>query len=390
MDVLERLQNNAIKIGEDIKELVNRTGDLTTLQTNDKSSAVNAINELQTAIGGQITGTGRPDKPDTLTPAVAALVANASNLTVFKSTDGAGVNAYEWQLQNGKWQPTAADTGRLTIAADNFADIDIRRINNTVYLSVNKWSGTRCWLPYGFGAAYNGVVSTNADAEPIGKFEIIGQNMHRLQSDQMYPYFGTDPNPTRYWQHRPQTLRASFKSSDGSKFNISYLSEQPYPDTLAVSPQSRNLLPVTVNVTPSQSNRMTGSNNVNANWKLAGGLAADYSNPAFPAGIWHDAGGVLTLTFPTSGVPAHSKTDIHIVPTTPDNGGGANALNGAVIEYTLDGTTWVSGLTLSGFTDSDPLKQIHTLNVANIQAIRISKPSGILAIGGVWVGVHKQ
>nr|DAU78681.1 MAG TPA: hypothetical protein [Caudoviricetes sp.] len=93
-----------------------------------------------------ITGNGRPDKPETtmyIIPSsdgfdtyVNKVKGNEPNGTFYSSTNGAGVGAYLWQKQNGKWNVVSADTGvrRITDGAVNIKQgyVSLRRVNNTV------------------------------------------------------------------------------------------------------------------------------------------------------------------------------------------------------------------------------------------------------------------
>lgn len=80
-----------------------------------------------------ITGNGRPDKPDTTSGKIAG---NEPNGIFYSSIDGAGVGAYLWQKQKGKWNVVSADTGvrRITDGAVNIKQgyVSLRRVNNTV------------------------------------------------------------------------------------------------------------------------------------------------------------------------------------------------------------------------------------------------------------------
>ena len=69
-----------------------------------------------------ITGSGRPDKPETTGGKVTGREPNG---TFYNSTNGAGVGAYLWQKQNGQWTVISGDTG-------------IRRLSN---ISVNIKEG---------------------------------------------------------------------------------------------------------------------------------------------------------------------------------------------------------------------------------------------------------
>lgn len=80
-----------------------------------------------------IQGNGRPDKPETTG---GKITGREPNGTIYNSTNGAGVGAYLWQKQNGKWVAISADTGvrRVTQGAVNIKSgyVSLRRVNNTV------------------------------------------------------------------------------------------------------------------------------------------------------------------------------------------------------------------------------------------------------------------
>lgn len=88
-----------------------------------------------------ISGSGRPDKPDTTRILVNdvyenKIKGNELDGTFYSSLDGAGVGAYLWQKQKGKWNVISADTGvrRITDGAVNIKSgyVSLRRVNNTV------------------------------------------------------------------------------------------------------------------------------------------------------------------------------------------------------------------------------------------------------------------
>lgn len=85
-----------------------------------------------------ITGNGRPDKPETTS---GKITGREQNGTFYSSTDGAGVGAYLWQKQKGKWEVISGDTGaRRMNTSVNIKEgyISLRRVNNTVECSFSK------------------------------------------------------------------------------------------------------------------------------------------------------------------------------------------------------------------------------------------------------------
>ena len=89
-----------------------------------------------------ITGNGRPDKPGTTGGKITGREPDGS---FYYSTNGAGVGAYLWQKQNGRWTVISGDTGirRLSNISVNIkeGDIHLRRVNNRVECSfyAGRW-----------------------------------------------------------------------------------------------------------------------------------------------------------------------------------------------------------------------------------------------------------
>lgn len=86
-----------------------------------------------------ITGVGRPDKPETTNGKITGREPNGA---FYSSTNGAGVGAYLWQKQNGKWVVISGDTGSRRMTRDSVnikeGSITLRRVNNTVECSFSK------------------------------------------------------------------------------------------------------------------------------------------------------------------------------------------------------------------------------------------------------------
>ena len=78
-------------------------------------------------------GNGRPDKPETTG---GKITGDEPNGTFYISTRGAGVGAYLWQKQNGKWAAISADTGArmMTKHTVNIKQgyVTLRRVGNMV------------------------------------------------------------------------------------------------------------------------------------------------------------------------------------------------------------------------------------------------------------------
>lgn len=80
-----------------------------------------------------IYGVGRPDDR---TSTNGKITGNEPNGTVYISSDGAGVKAWEWIKVNGTWQVSYGDTGEINMARHSVniksGNIALRRINNIV------------------------------------------------------------------------------------------------------------------------------------------------------------------------------------------------------------------------------------------------------------------
>lgn len=80
-----------------------------------------------------IYGVGRPDDR---TSTNGKITGNEPDGTVYISSDGAGVKAWEWIKVNGTWQVSYGDTGEINMARHSVniksGNIALRRINNIV------------------------------------------------------------------------------------------------------------------------------------------------------------------------------------------------------------------------------------------------------------------
>lgn len=83
-----------------------------------------------------ITGSGRPDKPETTNGKITGRELNG---TFYNSENGAGVGANLWQKQNNKWVVISGDTGSRGMGKDSVnvkeGTVYLRRVNNTVECS---------------------------------------------------------------------------------------------------------------------------------------------------------------------------------------------------------------------------------------------------------------
>lgn len=95
-------------------------------------------------------GAGRPDVAASMTTAVQAAVAAASDGAVFTSTDGGGNGAWQWQKRAGTWKVLVGDTGEKVIGTPSNVSIMTsgrviaRRVGDMVTVTVDnaEFSGT--------------------------------------------------------------------------------------------------------------------------------------------------------------------------------------------------------------------------------------------------------
>lgn len=332
-------------------------------------------------------GLGRPDIPSSLSPDNQSKVATATNGTKFFSTDGWGIWVYEWMRIDGKWKTIFWDTGWVQITAGNAADVFVRRVNNLVYISVDRWSGTRIHIPKGFRSANNivGVTSTNYSSEPIARYEVNACGVfYAYATDQTYPWHKTGGS---YWTTRTAN-KVSFRSNQWAKLLFSYPVSEDYPTTLAIPHQSRNLLPVTVNYSVQTNNPVSWNPYYSAQWQLAGKVYEMAENDAvFPHGQYAQSGGSIDFSY-DSGSYTSTRSHIHIRASAKvGTNYGASTINWANIHYSTDWVNFTdSGIVCSGHSDGEREPQEYTINIPNIRAIRLVRTGGILSVWGIWIG----
>ncbi|HEL1848999.1 TPA: hypothetical protein TX087_000957 [Streptococcus suis] len=85
--------------------------------------------ELSKPTARFLVGPGRPDKPETTAGVISG---SETSGTVYMSTDGADVGAWEWIKRGTAWVVTNADTGWRKIATPGLTEgyLTFRRINN--------------------------------------------------------------------------------------------------------------------------------------------------------------------------------------------------------------------------------------------------------------------
>ena len=128
---------------------------------------IKAIGEDIRLLSTTIIGVGRPDKPETT---CSKIKGNEPNGSVYESTDGANVGAWQWQKRSGEWVVTAGDTGLITLKTQNLkagAYVKLQRINNIVFC----FMGGLSWGLFGFkGKKEGGFIPRQA-----GRIDIVSQ-----------------------------------------------------------------------------------------------------------------------------------------------------------------------------------------------------------------------
>lgn len=188
-----------------------------------------------------IQGNGRPDKPETTG---GKITGREPNGTFYNSTNGAGVGAYLWQKQNGKWNVVSADTGvrRVTRGATNIKSgyISLRRVNNTVECA---FTGGAWGAIYFYGSA-----SPNFKKKSHAKrMDILGNSQipfgFRSTNSIMLPFYSDDGDHlgmvyvggiSNYnyielrFKDKPPTADMDIVRMPV----ISWITDDPFPDTL--------------------------------------------------------------------------------------------------------------------------------------------------------------
>lgn len=188
-----------------------------------------------------IQGNGRPDKPETTG---GKITGREPNGTFYNSTNGAGVGAYLWQKQNGKWNVVSADTGvrRVTRGATNIKSgyVSLRRVNNTVECA---FTGGAWGAIYFYGSA-----SPNFKKKSHAKrMDILGNSQipfgFRSINSIMLPFYSDDGDHlgmvyvggiSNYnyielrFKDKPPTADMDIVRMPV----ISWITDDPFPDTL--------------------------------------------------------------------------------------------------------------------------------------------------------------
>lgn len=164
---------------------------ITENQLSELVSRIKNVLDWQATTKGvtNIMGAGRPDTPSTLSAEHQTAVANALIGTVFVSTDGGGINAWQWVKRANGWICTDVDSGWRNITSLVPADLfdtaqssrymHVRRINNVIYYRFRFLRGgtgrVLVDLPPEFQqdspSAAAGVLIPNDAGDPAGKMQ---------------------------------------------------------------------------------------------------------------------------------------------------------------------------------------------------------------------------
>lgn len=186
-------------------------------------------------------GNGRPDKPETTG---GKITGREPNGTFYNSTNGAGVGAYLWQKQNGKWVVVSADTGvrRVTRGAVNIKSgyVSLRRVNNTVECA---FTGGAWGAIYLYGSA-----SPNFRKKSHAKrMDILGNSQipfgFRSTNSIMLPFYSDDGDHLGMVYvggiSNYNYIELRFKDKPPAEDMdivrmpvISWITDDPFPDTL--------------------------------------------------------------------------------------------------------------------------------------------------------------
>lgn len=149
---------------------------------------IKAIGEDIRLLSTTIIGVGRPDKPETTGSKIKG---NEPNGSVYESTDGANVGAWQWQKRGNEWVVTAGDTGLITLKTQNLkagAYVKLQRINNIVFC----FMGGLQWGLFG----YLGKTEKGYTPRQAGRLDIVGQGNipvgFRAVSSLSYSFYDDD------------------------------------------------------------------------------------------------------------------------------------------------------------------------------------------------------
>lgn len=363
MKIKPLIKRYLAKIGGDLKVVNAKIGSLSTLQTIFKSNVVGAINEVQAHI--PIIGSGRPDIPSTLSDDNQPKVTNAVVGTVFTSTDGAGVGAWQWQLTSDGWRLNDGDTGWIDLTKQSNPKspyYQIKRAGDTIHLLLDQWGGYRIPLPYGFtaGASFFQFVAplpdgttANIELSSTGDVYLMGSNQGKPFGQNVTDNFKTKSTFNGTWE-------IIKRNELGLKAYITFASPDPFPTELPVPLDETTWKRGNTYVSVSD---MTCSGSGFVLWDNS----ANYTSVDNTGDIISGDDVVCNVPFPRSTL----GTTIEI-----RAGADSSATNGASIWYSTDGTTWVdSGVVTAGHTDNEAMRdaKYYDIPVAGITNISLRK-----------------
>lgn len=176
--------------------------------------------------GGAIIGNGRPDKPETTRGMITGSEPNGS---IYVSTDGAGVGAFQWLKLNNLWRVTVGDTGERKVLGINDSlekgFVSMQRTHSGCYVNFRGGDydsfkaakgGTVCRVPEGWRSDTTqlSMVADNGHT-PIANIQLTSKGDGSVIQFKNY---------SGQW---PMYMRCQ---------TITYRSSDPWPDTLPGDP----------------------------------------------------------------------------------------------------------------------------------------------------------
>lgn len=187
-----------------------------------------------------ITGTGRPDKPDTTG---GKITGREQNGTFYNSLDGANVGAYLWQKQRNQWNVVSGDTGnRIIRSAINIKSgfVYFQRINNLVICSFTGGA----WSSISFYGKNNSNFKRKSHAK---RFDLLQTNKipagFRTPLAFMLPFYSDDGvqvgmvyvGGTGNYNYIELRFREDVPTEDLDLMRlpvITWVTNEPFPETL--------------------------------------------------------------------------------------------------------------------------------------------------------------
>lgn len=159
------------KIPRDWEKLGAVQSDTDTATNSNSNTRTTTTTSTTTVENDVLVGPGRPDKPTTTVVDGKQKITNdLKDGTVYESTDGAGVGAWQWQKRKGVWVVVSGDTGLIRPETKNLkpgAYIKLRRQGNFVTCHM----GGLAWGLFG----YLGKSEKDFRPRQSGRIDVIGQ-----------------------------------------------------------------------------------------------------------------------------------------------------------------------------------------------------------------------